>query len=61
MLRALTFNEDTEVGMFAVELLRAMERGEEMREAILRLAAEHASLFEDLDGRLLLRALSLSP
>ena len=60
-LRALSFNEETDVGTFAAELIRAIERGEDVGDVTSRLAAEHAGLFDGLDGRLLLRALSISP
>jgi tetratricopeptide (TPR) repeat protein len=60
-LRALTFDADTRVGSFAVELIRAIEGGEDMGEVVRRLAAERGGMFGGLDGRLLLRALSISP
>ena len=60
-VRALTYDSDTEVGAFAAEMIRAIEDGEDMRETTLRLAAEYAGLFDGLDGRLLLRTLSITP
>ncbi len=60
-LHANSFNAETAVGAFAVELVSAIERGKDVGAVALRLAADHAALFDGLDGHLLLRALSLSP
>ncbi|MFQ5705055.1 MAG: DUF5107 domain-containing protein [Gemmatimonadales bacterium] len=59
-LRTLTYDSATDVGIFATELIRAVEREEDMRRAIQQLSADHAGLFHDLGGRLLLRALLVS-
>jgi tetratricopeptide (TPR) repeat protein len=60
-LGSITNDADTDVGRFAGELIRAVESGEDVGQLSTRLALEHAGLFDDLNGRLLLRALSLSP
>ena len=48
---------DTEVGRFGSEMIGAIENGEDLGEAVMHLAAEHSSLFDDFPGRMLLRAL----
>ncbi len=59
-LRTIWKDTDTDVGRFAVELIRSLESGENVGELASRLAREHASPFDDLVGRTLLRALSLT-
>jgi hypothetical protein len=59
-LGTMTYDADTDVGRFASEMARALESSEDVSEVAARLAGEHAGLFEDLLGRMLLRALSLS-
>jgi thioredoxin-like negative regulator of GroEL len=59
-LGTITNDPDTDVGRFAGELIRAVERGEYVGELSTRLAPEHPGLFGDLNGLMLLRALSLS-
>jgi tetratricopeptide (TPR) repeat protein len=57
-ISAMWSDTETDVGRFGEELIRAMEGGEDPSEASMRLAAEHSGLFEDLLGRMLLRALA---
>jgi hypothetical protein len=59
-LGSITSDADSDVGRFAGELIRAVERGEYVGELSTRLALEHPGLFGDLNGLMLLRALSLS-
>ncbi len=56
-ISAMWSDTESDVGRFGEELIRAMEGGEDPSEASMRLAAEHSGLFEDLLGRMLLRAL----
>jgi hypothetical protein len=51
-------NTATDVGRFATELIRAIADGMDVREMAQRLGVEHPGLFDDLHGRMLLRALS---
>jgi tetratricopeptide (TPR) repeat protein len=56
-LREIWSDTGTAVGRFASGLIRAMENGEDVGEVVARLALEHSTLFDDLEGRMLLRAL----
>jgi hypothetical protein len=60
-VRALSAGAATDAGAFATDWVGAIHRGEDAAVAARRLAGAHAALFADLDGRLLLRALSLAP
>jgi tetratricopeptide (TPR) repeat protein len=59
-LRTMTYETGTELGGFAGEMIRALDSGVATSEAAARVAGEHAGLFDDLLGRMLLRALSVS-
>ncbi len=59
-LRTIWNDTGTDVGRFASEMIRGMESGEDVSEITARLAPKHAGLFDDLLGRMLLRALSVS-
>ncbi len=59
-LRTIWNDTETDVGRFATEMIRGLESGEHVGELTARLALEHAGLFDDLLGRMLLRALSVS-
>jgi hypothetical protein len=56
----MNYETGTELGGFAGEMIRALDSGVAISEAAARLAGEHAGLFDDLLGRMLLRALSVS-
>jgi len=60
-IRALTYDSDTEAGAFAAGMILALDAGEDLRDTIQRLAAEYTDLFADLDGRILLQALLMTP
>jgi tetratricopeptide (TPR) repeat protein len=57
-LRTVWTNTTSDVGRLATELIRATQAGVDMRAVMQRLAAEHPRLFDGLQGRMLLRALS---
>ena len=59
-LSGMAFDTDTELGQFASELIRVLESDGDLDAAITGLAVEHAELFEDLTGSLLLRALTIA-
>ena len=59
-LRTITYDTDTDIGLFASEMIGAVESGESIRDVTARLAPEHAGLYDDLLGGMLLRALSRS-
>jgi hypothetical protein len=42
-------------------MTRALAAGENARDTVQRLAAEYPDLFADLDGRILLQALLMTP
>ena len=58
-LRSMWNDTDTDVGRFATKMIRAVENGSDVREVTERLATEHSGLFDDLLGRMLLRALTV--
>jgi hypothetical protein len=60
-LRAMKYDTDTEVGLLASELVRAVQSGHDISEVTARLATEPAGVFDDIVGRMLLRALGASP
>ena len=55
------WDETTGVGRAAAQLTQAVGDGAKLREVTARLAADPAAPFTDLDGRLLLQALTLTP
>jgi hypothetical protein len=58
-MRAIEPPGHTEAGRFAAELAGALAEGaDDVRTVVRQLAAAYPSLFSDLDGRILLRALS---
>jgi tetratricopeptide (TPR) repeat protein len=57
VLRSMWNDTETEVGRFATEMIRALENGGDVGDTVRRLATEHSGLFDDLLGRMLLRAL----
>jgi len=59
-LRTVWNDDETRVGQCANEMIRNLETGAEIGELIPRLAVEYDDLFDDLLGRMILRALSLS-
>ena len=59
-LRVIWTDMDSDTGQLAGEMIRAMERGETVHDAVRRPAAEHPALFDDLTGRMLLRALAVT-
>ncbi|UCC82177.1 MAG: DUF5107 domain-containing protein [Gemmatimonadota bacterium] len=59
-LRTIWSDRDTEIGRFANEMIRGLENGETLGQLTAGLAREHAGLFDDLLGQILLRALSVS-
>jgi hypothetical protein len=59
--RAMRYDTDTDVGRFASELVSGLESGQDISEATARLDSEHAGVFDDIVGRMLLRALRVSP
>jgi tetratricopeptide (TPR) repeat protein len=59
--RPPTYDPDAKVGAFAAGMTRALAAGENARDTVQRLAAEYPDLFADLDGRILLQALLMTP
>jgi tetratricopeptide (TPR) repeat protein len=57
-LTRVAFDQSMEVGLFARGLIGTIERGDDVDAVVTRLAVEHAALFEDLVGSILLRALT---
>jgi tetratricopeptide (TPR) repeat protein len=57
-LEALEFGADTDVGLFADELIDTVVSGGDVDAVLTRLAVEHAGLFDDLQGSILLRVLT---
>jgi len=55
--REIWGDTETDVGRFASGMIRALEDGVDVRQVTRRLAAEYAGLFDDFEGRMLLRAL----
>jgi predicted negative regulator of RcsB-dependent stress response len=60
LLRTVWNDDDTQVGRFANELIGNLEAGAAVGELAERFAFEYADLFDDLLGRMILRALSIS-
>ena len=60
-LRAIWNDTGSDVGRFAMEVISAVESGSDVNDVIVRLASRRAGLFDDLLGRMVLRALVVSP
>ncbi|MGD2071114.1 MAG: DUF5107 domain-containing protein [Gemmatimonadota bacterium] len=60
-LGAMATDHETASGRFAAALIAGIARGEDPAEVARRLAPEHPELFDDLEGRILLRALEITP
>ena len=56
-ISAMWHDTETDVGRLGGEMIRAMEGGQDVREIVERLGAEHSDLFDDLLGQMMLRAL----
>jgi tetratricopeptide (TPR) repeat protein len=59
-LRVIWADRDSDVGQLAGEMISTVEGGGDVRTMVTRLAAKHAGLFDDLTGRMLLRALAVT-
>jgi tetratricopeptide (TPR) repeat protein len=57
-LSEVVFDQDTEVGRFAGDLIRTIERGGDVDATLMGLAVAHVALFDDVVGSILLRALT---
>ena len=57
-LSALAIDERTQVGRLASRLVAAYTEGGDVDATILEMAVEHSNMFQDLDGSILLRALT---
>ncbi len=57
-LRGVVFDNRTQVGRLAAEFIAAYVEGGDVDATLTRLAVEHAGMFDDLEGAILLRALT---
>jgi len=57
-LTSVVFDEHTQIGQLAGELIATYLEGGDVDATIMRLALEHSGLFQDLAGSILLRALT---
>jgi tetratricopeptide (TPR) repeat protein len=58
-LSVMWSDTETDVGRLGSEMIRILETGGDLSQISARLAAEHSALFDDLLGRMLVRALTL--